>query len=46
MAQALSRLPFTAEAQVRNQASHCGIRGSQSVTGTWFSPSVTIFPFQ
>ena len=45
MTQAFSRRPFTAEAHVRNQASHCGTRGSQSGTGTGFSLSATVFPF-
>jgi hypothetical protein len=45
MDQELSRRPFTTEAHVRNQASHCGTRGSQSGTGTGFSPSASFFPF-
>jgi hypothetical protein len=46
MAQAVSRRPLTAEARVRSQVSRCGICGGQSVTGTGFSPSTSVFPCQ
>jgi hypothetical protein len=44
MAQAVSRRPLTAEAQVRSRLSPCGLCGGQSGTETgfprvlWFSP--------
>jgi hypothetical protein len=39
MAQAVSRRPLTAEAQVRSRVSPCDICGGQSGSGTGFSPS-------
>jgi hypothetical protein len=38
-AQAVSRRPLTAEAQVRSRVSPCGVCGGQSGNGTDFSPS-------
>jgi hypothetical protein len=46
MAQAVSRRPLTAKARVRPWVSLCGICGDQSGTGTGFSPSTSVFPFQ
>jgi hypothetical protein len=46
MAQAVSRRPLTAEAQVRFQVSPRGICGGQSGTGTGFSPITLVFPCQ
>jgi hypothetical protein len=46
MAQAVSRRPLTAEAQVRSRVSPCEICGRQSGTGTGFSPNTSIFPCQ
>jgi hypothetical protein len=46
MAQAVSRRPLTAEARFRSRVSPCGICGGQSVTGTGFSPSTSVFPCQ
>jgi hypothetical protein len=44
MAQAVSHRPLTAEARVRFRVS--GICGEQSGTGTGFSPSTSVFPYQ
>jgi hypothetical protein len=46
MAQAVSRRPSTADAQVRSRVSLCGICGGQSGTGTGFSASSSVFPCQ
>jgi hypothetical protein len=46
MAQIVSRRPLTAEARVRARVNPCGICGGQSVTGTGFSPSSSVFPCQ
>jgi hypothetical protein len=46
MAQAVSRRPFTAEVRIRARVNPCGIFGSQSGTGTGFSPSSSAFPCQ
>jgi hypothetical protein len=46
MALAVSRRPVTAEARVRFQVSIREVCGGQSGTGTGFSPSTWIFPFQ
>jgi hypothetical protein len=46
VAQAVSRRPPTAEARVRYRVSPCGIFGGQSGTGTGFSPSASVFPYQ
>jgi hypothetical protein len=46
MAQAVSRRPLTAEAQVRSWVRPCGICGGQSATGTVFSLSTSVFPCQ
>jgi hypothetical protein len=43
MAQAISRRPLTAEAQVQSRVIPCGICGGQSGTGTGFSPRVLRF---
>jgi hypothetical protein len=43
MAQAVSRRPLTAEAQVRALVSTCGICGGQSGTGTDFYSSFSAF---
>jgi hypothetical protein len=46
MAQVVSRRPLTAEARARVRVNPCGICGGQSGTGTGFSPSSSVFPFQ
>jgi hypothetical protein len=46
MAQAVSRRPATAEAQVRFRFSPCRICGRQSGTGTGFYPTTSGFPCQ
>jgi hypothetical protein len=46
MAQAVSRRPLTAAAQVRLQVSPCEICGGLSSTGTDFFPSSSAFPCQ
>jgi hypothetical protein len=43
MAQAVNRLPLTAEARVRTRANQCGICGGRSGSGAGFSPSSLIF---
>jgi hypothetical protein len=43
MDQAVSRRDLNAETQVRAQVSPCGICGGQSVTGTSFSRSSSIY---
>ena len=46
MAQAVSRRPPTVEARVRSRVGPCGICGGQRCTGTGFSQSTSVFPFQ
>jgi hypothetical protein len=46
MAQVISRRPLTAEDRVRTRVNPCGIYGGQSVTGSGFSPSSSVFPCQ
>jgi hypothetical protein len=46
MAQAVSRRHPTAEARVLSRVSPCGICGGQIGTGTGFSPSTSVFPYQ
>jgi hypothetical protein len=43
MVQAVSCQPLTAAVRVRAQVSPCDICGGQSVTGTVFSPSSSVF---
>jgi hypothetical protein len=43
MAQAVTRLPLTAEVRVRSRVSPCGIYGRQIGTGTGFSSSASVF---
>lgn len=42
----LNGYSVTLEAKVRNQSSPCGIFGGEGVTGTEFSPSISMFPCQ
>jgi hypothetical protein len=44
MAQAVSRMPPTAEARVRDRFSSCGICDGQSGTGTGFLLEFRVFP--
>jgi hypothetical protein len=44
MAQAVSHRSLAAEARVCARVSTCGIHGGQSVTGTGFSLSSSVFP--
>jgi hypothetical protein len=44
MAQAVSRLPLIAEAQIRARVNPCGICGGQSGTGTGFPQSSSVSP--
>ena len=46
MAQAVSRRAFTAKTRVLSRVSSYGIRGGQSIIGTGFSPSTSVFPCQ
>jgi hypothetical protein len=46
MAQAVSRRPLTAEAQVRVRVNLCGICGGKSDTGSGVSPSFSVFACQ
>jgi hypothetical protein len=46
MAQVVSRRPLAAEVRVRVWVGPCGICGEQSSTGTGFSRSSSVFPFQ
>jgi hypothetical protein len=46
MAQAVNCQPLTMEEQVQAQISPCGVCGVQSATGTGFSPSTAVFPYQ
>jgi len=46
MTEAVSRRPLTAETHVRSQASTHEICGRHSGTGTDFSPSTSVFPWQ
>ena len=43
MAQAVSRLPVTAEDRVRSRANPCGISDGQSGTGIGFYPGTSVF---
>jgi hypothetical protein len=44
MAQAVSRVPLTAEARVISGASLCEVCGGQSDTGTGFLPAIPFLP--
>jgi hypothetical protein len=44
MVRAVSRWPFTAEAQFRVRVIPCGIFGRRNGTGTSFSPRFSVFP--
>jgi hypothetical protein len=44
VAQAVSWLPFTTDAQFQSQTSPCRIFGGQSDIATGFSPSTAVFP--
>jgi hypothetical protein len=46
MAQALSHWPLTVEAEVCSGVGPGGICDGQSGTGTFLSPSSSVFPFQ
>ena len=46
MAQAVSRRPLTAEARVRYRVSPRGFCCGRRGTGTGFTPSTSVFPFQ
>jgi hypothetical protein len=46
MAQAVSRRPFTAKAQVQCRVSQSGIRSGQSGTGKGLTPSTSVFHCQ
>jgi hypothetical protein len=46
MALAVSRRPLTAEVRVRFRLSPCGICCGQSGTGTGYSPSTSVIPYQ
>jgi hypothetical protein len=46
MAQVVSRRPLTAEARVRAMVNPREICGGHSGTGTGFSPSSSVFPYQ
>jgi hypothetical protein len=46
MAQAVSRLPLTAESRVQSRVGPCGICGGQNCNVTGFSSSASVFPCQ